>query len=41
MLEKEVKLATHGKHRAMLTYGVVLHHGNVQPHTAAVTAETI
>jgi hypothetical protein len=41
MLEEELKPTIHSKCRGMLTSGVVLHRDNTQPHTTAVTTETM
>jgi hypothetical protein len=41
MHEGEMKPTMHGKHRGILTNGVVLHHENARIHMAAVTSETI
>jgi hypothetical protein len=37
MLADELKPAIHGKRRGTLSKGVVLHHDNAWPHTAATT----
>jgi histone-lysine N-methyltransferase SETMAR len=41
MHENELKSAIRSKRRGMLTNGVVLHHDNARPHTAAAADETI
>jgi histone-lysine N-methyltransferase SETMAR len=41
MLQEELKPTTRSKRRGFMTNGVVLHHNNAQPHTAAATVEMI
>jgi histone-lysine N-methyltransferase SETMAR len=41
MLESELKPAIRSKRRGMLSTGVILHHDNARPHTAARTIEAV